>query len=157
LFASLATAVRGTGWLDLFAGTGAVGIEALSRGGSHCTFIDRSPKAVAAISANLERASLTARATIETADVARYLGRPAPSGVPFEMVFLDPPYDLGDPYLGGCLVALSTGWLAAEGWTVILTRGHKGPWPAVPVHWAVWRQLRYGDSLITLYREERWA
>lgn len=157
MFASLASAVEGTRWLDLFAGTGAVGIEALSRGASHCTFVDRSPKAAAAISANLERTFLQARATVATADVARHLGRRSRREAPSDIVFLDPPYDLGDPYLGGCLDALGTGWLAAEGWTVVLTRGHKGPWPAVPVHWAVWRQLRYGDSLITLYREERWA
>ena len=157
LFASLASAVVDTRWLDLFAGTGAVGIEALSRGASHCTFVDRSREATAAIRANLQRASLEARADVKTADVARYLGRGPTRDGPFDIAFLDPPYDLGDPSLGGCLGALNVGWLAAEGWTVVLTRGHKGPWPAVPVHWAVWRQLRYGDSLITLYREERWA
>ena len=49
------------------------------------------------------------------------------------------------------------GWLAPESWTLVLTRGHKSSTPVVPVHWAVRRQLRYGDSLLTLYREERWA
>jgi hypothetical protein len=56
-----------------------------------------------------------------------------------------------------CLAALGDGWLPDDGWTVIVTRGQKGSLPAVPLHWAVARQLRYGDSLLTLYREVGWA
>ena len=157
LFASLGQAVERTRWLDLFAGTGAVGIEALSRGASHAMFVERSRAAVVAIEANLERTFLGGRATVRQAEVGRFLAHRHPDPDPFDVAFLDPPYEMGDPTLGACLAALETGWLAPEGWTAILTRGHKGPWPTVPVHWAVWRQLRYGDSLLTLYREERWA
>jgi 16S rRNA (guanine966-N2)-methyltransferase len=157
LFASLGPAVVETRWLDLFAGTGAVGIEALSRGASEAVFVERSHAAVIAIAANLRRTSLEDLATVRRSEVRRWLERPPPDADPFDVAFLDPPYEMGDPSLGACLTALEAGWLAPEAWTVILTRGHKGPWPAVPVHWAVWRQLRYGDSLLTLYREERWA
>ncbi len=157
LFASLGRAVEGTRWLDLFAGTGAVGIEALSRGASHATFVERSRAAVVAIGANLERTSLGGLATVRRAEIGRFLERRPSDPDLYDVAFLDPPYEMGDPSLAASLAALNVGWLAPEGWTVILTRGHKSPWPAVPVHWAVWRQLRYGDSLLTLYREERWA
>jgi 16S rRNA (guanine966-N2)-methyltransferase len=143
--------------LDLFAGTGAVGIEALSRGAASCTFVDAARPATAAIRSNLERAHLAERGTVRTADVRVYLRRRRVDEPPYDLVFLDPPYELADPSLSGSLAALDAGWLAPERWTVVLTRGHKSSLPTVPVHWATRRQLRYGDSLLTLYREDRWA
>ncbi|HLB39133.1 MAG TPA: 16S rRNA (guanine(966)-N(2))-methyltransferase RsmD [Actinomycetota bacterium] len=155
LFASLGSDVRGTRCLDLFAGTGAVGIEALSRGATEVVFVERSARAVAAIRDNLARVRMDA--VVVKADVERFLrGHLVAQGV-FDIAFLDPPYETPPAALEGLLSELAAGWLAPEGWTVMLTRGHKGPLPALPVHWAVRRQLRYGDSLLTLYREERWA
>ena len=157
LFASLGREVSDALCLDLFAGTGAVGIEALSRGAASSTFVDASREASDAVRSNLERAHLVARGTVRTADVGVYLRRRRKDEPPYELVFLDPPYELGEPDLSGYLAALDAGWLAPEGWTVVLTRGHKSSVTAVPVHWATRRQLRYGDSLLTLYREDRWA
>ena len=76
---------------------------------------------------------------------------------PFDLVFLDPPYALEAPTLAGCLEAVAARHLPEAGWTVVVTRGQKGSLPAVPLHWAVARQLRYGDSLMTQYREVGWA
>ena len=158
LFASLADRVDDARCLDLFAGTGATGIEALSRGASHCTFVDRSRRTTATIEGNLERTDLEDLATVRTSEVTAYLrrGRPA-ADEPYDLVFLDPPYEMEGPALDGCSVLLDDGWLAGTGWTVMVTRGQKGSLPAVPLHWAVARQLRYGDSLLTLYREVGWA
>ena len=75
----------------------------------------------------------------------------------FDLVVLDPPYDMASPDLDGLLVRLDEGWLLKPGWTVLLTRGIKSSTPVIPVHWAVARQLRYGDSLVILYREVSWA
>lgn len=157
LFASLGPDVPDARCLDLFAGTGAVGIEALSRGAASCSFVDASREAAHAVRSNLERAHLAERGTVRTADVAIYLRRRPAQEPSYELVFLDPPYGLAEPSLTACLEALDAGWLAPEGWTVVLTRGHKSSLPTVPVHWATRRQLRYGDSLLTLYREDRWA
>jgi 16S rRNA (guanine966-N2)-methyltransferase len=157
LFASLAGRVLDARCLDLFAGTGAVGIEALSRGASRCRFVDRSRAAAAAIQANLEKTGLADRGTVVAADVLAHLLRGPGDEGPADLVFLDPPYDLEGPSLDACLAALGDGWLAAPGWTVVVTRGHKGSLPGVPLHWAAGRRLRYGDSLLTLYREDRWA
>jgi 16S rRNA (guanine966-N2)-methyltransferase len=156
LFASLGGRVVGASCLDLYAGTGAVGIEALSRGALRCTFVDRSRDACRAIEGNLERTRFAARAAVRRADVPAFLRRPPPDGRP-DLVVLDPPYELGSPGLDRVLEALAASWLPPTGWTVVLTRGQKGSLPAVPVHWAVARQLRYGDSLLTLYREVGWA
>lgn len=157
LFASLGGTVAGARCLDLFAGSGAVGIEALSRGAVSCTFVDRSRPAVAAIRDNLARTKLAGRAEVRAADAGSYLGKQPSSNQPFDLVFLDPPYETSGVALDGVIAALAEGWLAGDEWIVVVTRGQKGSLPAVPVHWAVWRQLRYGDSLLTLYREVGWA
>jgi 16S rRNA (guanine966-N2)-methyltransferase len=157
LFASLGADVEGVRVLDLFAGTGAVGIEALSRGAAEAVFVEQGPKAVVAIHDNLRRAKLAESAAVHRADAARWLAKRSASQRQFEVVILDPPYELSGAPLETVLRSLAEGWLAQQRWTVVLTRGHKGSVPAVPVHWSVRRQLRYGDSLLTLYREERWA
>jgi 16S rRNA (guanine966-N2)-methyltransferase len=157
LFASLGAAVEGARVLDLFAGTGAVGIEALSRGADSGVFVERNPKAVAMIRDNLARTKLGERGRVERAAVEAWLSRTALPQQGFDLVTLDPPYEVDAPSIQRLFEAVGRGWLARQGWTVVLTRGHNSPQPAVPVHWAVRRQLRYGDSLLTLYREERWA
>lgn len=157
LFASLGPGIDGTRCLDLFAGTGAVGIEALSRGASEAVFVEHSAKATDAIRDNLARTHLSEAGRVVKADAFAWLARQTAAQGVFDVVFCDPPYDVAGASLDRLMASLGTGWLAPETWTVILTRGHKGLLPAVPVHWAVRRQLRYGDSLLTLYREERWA
>lgn len=156
LFSSLAPEVPRARVLDLFAGSGALGIEALSRGAEHTVFVESSPAAVAAIHANLGRTRLAERATVVLADVAAHLAVARPAA-PFDLVLADPPYALEGPALDSVLRDLDSGWLAGDRWTVALTRDRKSSTPVVPVHWAVARRLRYGDSLVILYREVRWA
>jgi 16S rRNA (guanine966-N2)-methyltransferase len=157
LFSSLAALVPGAHVLDLYAGTGAMGIEALSRGADAGVFVDRSTEACAAIYGNLALTGLQDRATVVAADARAFLTGNDRSSGPFDLVLLDPPYELEGPDLAVVLRELSSGWLAEDGWTVALTRGVKSSTPVIPVHWAVARQLRYGDSLVILYREVSWA
>lgn len=152
VFASLSDRVQGAVCVDLFAGTGAMGIEALSRGADRCWFVDRSRPAAAVIRENLGRTHLADRATVVTSDVGAYLRRRPPDRVAADLVFVDPPYEVTRAALDSVLAALDAGWLAGDDWTVVVTRGHKTPLPAVPVHWAARRQLRYGDSLVISYR-----
>lgn len=152
LFASLGALVQDARWLDLYAGTGAAGIEALSRGASRATFVDRDAKAVSTIRENLRRARVERDALVVKAAVGRFLSRDPEA---FDIVLLDPPYAMDPAAVDADLARLGTGWLAVEGWIVIVTRGHKSSLPAVPLHWGVRRQLRYGDSLLIQYREER--
>jgi 16S rRNA (guanine966-N2)-methyltransferase len=157
LFASLGADVPEARCLDLFAGTGAVGIEALSRGAASCTFVDAGRSAATTIRANLGRTRLEGRATVRTRDVLAFLRQRPTDMTRADLVFLDPPYEIEVGYLTDCLGALDDGWLVDEDWCVVVTRGQKGLLPGVPVHWAARRQLRYGDSLLILYREVGWA
>ncbi|MDP9329805.1 MAG: 16S rRNA (guanine(966)-N(2))-methyltransferase RsmD [Actinomycetota bacterium] len=157
LFSSLGSVVDGARVLDLFAGTGAIGIEALSRGAARATLVDWSRPAVATIHDNLERTGVAEAATVVVADALAFLRRDRPLEGPFDLVFLDPPYELGAPDLDDVLGVLAGGWLAEPPWTVAMTRGKKSSTPVIPIHWAAARQLRYGDSLVTLFREVGWA
>ena len=108
--------------LDAFAGTGALGLEALSRGASHATFLERDRVALAVLRANLALCGAGERATLREADATR-----PPPGVPCGLVFLDPPYGQGLverswPALG------RAGWLAAGALVVVETgRAETGP------------------------------
>lgn len=89
LFNILGGGVRGSSWLDLFAGTGSVGIEALSRGAARVLFIDNDRLAVRTIHENLEHTRLAARAEVLRADAFAYLQRPHPEA--FEYIYVAPP------------------------------------------------------------------
>jgi 16S rRNA (guanine966-N2)-methyltransferase len=101
LFDILGPPIEGATFLDAYAGTGAVGIEALSRGARHAFFLERSRGAIEVIRENLESLGLEARATVVTGPVLLTLGR-----YPADIVFLDPPYDLEREY-GAVLETLS--------------------------------------------------
>ena len=78
--------------VDLFAGSGAIGIEALSRGAAHATFVEHARPALASLRTNLERTRLAGLATVAAIDVERFLA--APAGGPWDLVFIDPPYEV---------------------------------------------------------------
>ena len=157
LFSSLALEVPDALVLDLYAGTGAMGIEALSRGAERAVFVDRAYESSAAIHDNLDRTRLADRASVVTRDVTAFISDVPPTTGPFDLVLLDPPYDIAASELEGVLRGIGPDMLSDQGWTVVLTRGIKSSTPVIPVHWAVARQLRYGDSLVILYREVSWA
>jgi 16S rRNA (guanine966-N2)-methyltransferase len=108
--------VEGARVVDLFAGSGALGIEALSRGAKFALFVDNGPEARALLRANVEAFALGGVTRIWRAD-ATLLGK-APAGPPFTLAFLDPPYDKGlaGPALAGLVAA---GWLASGALVVV--------------------------------------
>lgn len=152
IFSSLASHVEGADVLDLFAGTGAMGIEALSRGAGTCAFVDRSPAAVAAVRDNLGRTALADRATVVRSEAGRFLDRARGRGASFDLCLLDPPYATPSRRVGELLGALSDG-LLARAWVVVLTGSRRSSTPVIPVDWRVARRLEYGDGLAIIYRE----
>ncbi|MGQ9732305.1 MAG: 16S rRNA (guanine(966)-N(2))-methyltransferase RsmD [Candidatus Zipacnadales bacterium] len=98
LFNSLADEVVGSRFLDVYAGTGAVGIEALSRGAAWCVFVERNRRCVEAIRTNLANTSMSERGMIVAGDARKVLAQVLQAYGPFDIVFLDPPY--GDPHIG---------------------------------------------------------
>jgi 16S rRNA (guanine966-N2)-methyltransferase len=153
LFSSIASDVPGARVLDLYAGTGALGIEALSRGAASAVFVERSRPAVATIEANLERTRVADRAEVVPADVASFLRRHDKRSRRFNLCLIDPPYEIGGAELNEVLAALRSDWLAGQGWTVVLTRGIRSSTPVIPVDWPVARRLEYGDTLVLVFRE----
>jgi 16S rRNA (guanine966-N2)-methyltransferase len=109
-------AVEGARVVDLFAGSGALGFEALSRGAEFALFVDNGPEARALLRANVEALALGGITRIWRADAAK-LGK-APAGPPFTLAFLDPPYDQGlaEPALSGLVEG---GWLAPGALVVV--------------------------------------
>ena len=150
LFSSIGPWIEGSRVLDLYAGTGAVGIEALSRGAEHATFVDSSPSAVAAIRDNLRRAGFEGRGAVRRSNVLTFLKRAGGPG--FDLVFLDPPYEAGPAELDPVLAALDLSSLLRDGFTVVISRGSKSSNGVIPLHWESARRLSYGDSAVSLFR-----
>src|SRR6266576_1698182 len=129
--------------LDLFAGSGALGIEALSRGAASATFVDHDDRALAAVRANLEALGVAAR-TIEDDALAFLKGD---AGALYDLVFVDPPYDSA-PALGGSLSELLPGVLARA--AVIVTESDKRQPLELTLPLA--RERDYGDTRISIHR-----
>jgi 16S rRNA (guanine966-N2)-methyltransferase len=150
LFASLGGLVTGARCLDLYAGTGALGVEALSRGAAHCVFVDSSVSAVRTIRENLSRAGFADRALVLRAEAGRFLARP---GDPFDLAFADPPYATPRRRLGAVLDALTRRLDRSA--TFVLTRASRDSTDVIPVNFRVVRRLIYGDTLVLFCREEQ--
>ncbi|HEY5072645.1 MAG TPA: 16S rRNA (guanine(966)-N(2))-methyltransferase RsmD [Caulobacteraceae bacterium] len=107
--------------IDLFAGSGALGLEAISRGAAFALFVDNDRPAREAVACNIDALGLATRTRILALDAARLKGRSAIDGEPFDLAFLDPPYGLGLAEAG--LAALASGGWLTEGAVVIVERG----------------------------------
>lgn len=148
LFMILTPRLPGARVLDLFAGSGALGIEALSRGAARCVFIEASARVAAVLGANLESLGLGARSSVEVGPAGRWIPGLARRGEAFDVILVDPPYGaagvallLGDVVRCGLLAA--GGLIAWEH-----DRRAGGPPPELePVD-----ERRYGDTVVTLLR-----
>ena len=152
VFSSLAVELPGARVLDLFAGTGALGIEALSRGSDEAVFVERNRAALRALRENLDRTGLESRSRVVAAEAAGFLDRPEHSDRAFDLVLADPPYDAPTALVERVLAALDRGWLGTPA-TVALTRRSRSSTPVIPVHWLVARRLEYGDTAVLIFRE----
>jgi 16S rRNA (guanine966-N2)-methyltransferase len=130
--------------LDLFAGSGALGLEALSRGAQSVTFVDDAAPALKVVRANLQ--TLGAVAEVRRGDALRFLGSASAGGAQYDLVFLDPPYRLAErlaPVLSEALPAV-----LAPGAVAVAESDRRAPLALdLPLH----DERRYGDTLIRLY------
>ncbi|HET9435595.1 MAG TPA: 16S rRNA (guanine(966)-N(2))-methyltransferase RsmD [Candidatus Limnocylindrales bacterium] len=153
LFAILEPGLRAARVLDLFAGSGAAGIEALSRSAAAATFVERDGGAVSAIRANLERTHLAGpAATVVQAEVLRWLASASgPVAGPYDLVLLDPPYDR-PALLADALEELAGGRLLAPGATVVAKHFWRDRPPGEVGLLASVRERRFGETALTFYR-----
>jgi 16S rRNA (guanine(966)-N(2))-methyltransferase RsmD len=149
LFSILGTQVSGRRFLDLYAGTGAVGIEALSRGASAVTFVESDPTAVQLLQKNLRTCQLLNRAQVCVGRTAAFLGRKDWWGDPYDVLFADPPYASLDE-----LDLLIHAWrpgLLSEHAAVIIEQDSRAELPGSIDHATLVRRYQYGDTALYLY------
>jgi 16S rRNA (guanine966-N2)-methyltransferase len=152
LFNILGERIRDARVLDLFAGSGAVGLEALSRGAATATFVESDRHAVESLQANVVTLKLAECARVMAADVSQVLSRLQAAGERFDCIFLDPPY-AGDLAVK-CIETLADGTLLSENALLACQAFHKAVLPErVGVLRQTWRR-RYGESSLTLYEKE---
>ncbi len=136
--------VRGAKVLDLFAGSGALGIEALSRGAAHCTFVENSRAAAEIIRKNIEGTHLAEKAAVRVQDAAAFL---AAEKEPFDLIFLDPPYD-GGFYEKVLDTVAKRQLLTSDGILTVEKRAEAALW--VPAGMTIIKERKYGRTAIAV-------
>ena len=150
LFSSLAPLVPGAVVLDAFAGSGALGLEARSRGAARVTFVEQDRRALVALRRNVEVVALDGTEVI-AGDVVRMAATGRVAGAPFDLVLLDPPYAFDEARLAALLADLLPS--LAEGATVVVERAASAPAPTWPAGLRPLGERRYGST--RLHRAER--
>jgi 16S rRNA (guanine966-N2)-methyltransferase len=149
LFGALGARVTDAAVLDLFAGSGALAIEALSRGAARAVLVDDDAAAVDACEQNLATTGLAGRASVLRAPAERFLAAGPPPEAPFDLVFSDPPYEESERHLTTALQALSSpGWCVPDAWVVVEQRAGRGG-AGWPLGWSAAWERKYGDTLMT--------
>jgi 16S rRNA (guanine966-N2)-methyltransferase len=149
LFSSLGR-LHGAVVLDLYAGSGALALEALSRGAARAVLVEQDPKALQAIAANLEATGLGERATVVRGDAVRFCRRP--DGGPFDLVLLDPPYGEPQEALFARLEELRAAAGLAPDACVAMERAVREPDPDPPSWLAREGARTYGDTMLRYFR-----
>ncbi|HST20722.1 MAG TPA: 16S rRNA (guanine(966)-N(2))-methyltransferase RsmD [Blastocatellia bacterium] len=150
LFNILAPRIEGNRFLDICAGSGAVGLEALSRGASEATFIDNSRRACSVIEANLQALGIKREATVINRDAVAALKRFAEESKQFDIAFLDPPYASG--IYDSLMHTLATTALLSDDAIVIVEHRAKAPPESQYNDLKLFRELKQGESAIAFYK-----
>ncbi|NUO61116.1 MAG: 16S rRNA (guanine(966)-N(2))-methyltransferase RsmD [Hamadaea sp.] len=151
LFSSLSSEhggdLDGLRFADLYAGSGAIGLEAVSRGAAYALLVESDPKAARVIRANITALGAGASAELLTVKVSAAVAGPPPGG-PFDVVFADPPYAVGEDDLKTVLDGLAGhGWLAEDA-LVVIERARRSPEPPWVHHITGERSRRYGETTL---------
>ncbi len=147
LFNWLAPVLPGARVLDLFAGTGALGLEALSRGAHGAVLVEADPRAAQALAAALARLQAGAQAQLVQADALRWLESAAAREAPFDVAFVDPPFAAG---LWPAVLERLPARLTADAWLYLESPAALAP--ALPAEWALHREGRTREVRYALYR-----
>lgn len=145
LFSIIQFDIEGRRVLDLFAGTGQLGIEALSRGAAEAVFVDRRPDAVRLVQENLALCGFTDRARVKSGDALAYLK----SGEKFDLIFLDPPY--AADLLEQCLTAIASFDICREHGIIVAESAADKVLPELPAPYRLYREYRYGKIRLSVY------
>lgn len=150
LFSILADVVPGARVLDLFAGCGSLGLEALSRGADVCDFVDRSGAALEALRRNVEKLRYEDRARVHRREAAAYLRKPHPADAVWDLVLCDPPY--GDEHMAAILGAMADSPGIGRDTLVVLQSGIRDAVPDSAGPLALVRREDYGVTSLRFFR-----
>jgi len=137
--------LQGLRFLDLYAGSGAVGLEAWSRGAGVVTLVESDRRTAALIGANAKNVGFT-RANVVAASVGSALGKPPAAS--YDVAYLDPPYPLDDESVAADLAALAVNEWLVPGALVVVERSSRSPEPAWPDGFAGARGRKYGETML---------
>lgn len=153
LFSMLTNEIAQVRFLDLFAGAGTVGLEALSRGAASVTFVEKAPPSLASITANVEMLKVSNRAEVIRADALNWI-KSAAAKRNFDIAFADPPYQLAlDVGYAGILEMLAVNDVVkVDG--LFIAEMRRTQTPDVSEYWDLCRDRIYGQSRIALYRRK---
>ncbi|HEU5319110.1 MAG TPA: 16S rRNA (guanine(966)-N(2))-methyltransferase RsmD [Chloroflexota bacterium] len=146
IFDSLGDAGSSGRVLDLFAGSGALGIEALSRGADHCDFVDRAAAACKTIATNLAKTRMTDRAAIHATPVDRFLDR---AGAAYDLILMDPPYALAG--LDRFVTQIAASPLAGPGTVLVVEHSSRRVPPPGAGCLALTKTRVHGDTAFSVY------
>lgn len=148
LFSALAARDRlvGARVLDLYAGSGALGLEAASRGAASVELVESDRRAAGVIATNIT-ALAVAGVRVHHRPVAAFLGAGPTAYEGCDLVFIDPPYDVEEAALADVLDALANGWLADDA-LVVVERSSRSPEPTWPTGWEAEKPRRYGETTL---------
>lgn len=141
--------IEGRTVLDLFGGTGQLGIEALSRGAERCTFVDMSRQAAAVIKENVASVGFDAMSRIHQGDALAFLGSCREK---FGLIILDPPYQ--SDLLENCIQAVGTFDILSEHGIMVCESAVEKTLPELPAPYEKGREYRYGKIKLTVYRRQ---
>jgi len=147
IFNILGGEVEGKSVLDLFAGTGNLGIEALSRGAKRALFVEKGRQALQLIQKNLLQCGMEGRAEILPKDVNRAIGMLNRKGEAFDLILMDPPYEKG--LIRKTLMKLNSQKIYHKDSILVIEHGRREPIPDIVEGWSLTRQRKIGDTLIS--------
>jgi 16S rRNA (guanine(966)-N(2))-methyltransferase RsmD len=147
IFNILGGEVEGKSVLDLFAGTGNLGIEALSRGAKRALFVEKGRQALQLIQKNLLQCGMEGRAEILPKDVNRAIGMLNRKGEAFDLILMDPPYEKG--LIRKTLMKLNSQKIYHKDSILVIEHGRREPIPDIVEGWNLTRQRKIGDTLIS--------
>ncbi|MEK6801632.1 MAG: 16S rRNA (guanine(966)-N(2))-methyltransferase RsmD [Nitrospirota bacterium] len=150
LFSILGERTTGARVLDLYAGTGSIGIEALSRGAAHVTFVEADRQALRLLNSNLEQCGLQQSANVCACQVSQFFRQATQWSGPYDIVFCDPPYQL-TPELIAMAQEWNAGWLT-DAAVVILEHGKKAEIPQTLGLLSQVKRYDYGDTALTRFQ-----
>lgn len=152
LFSIIGPYFDGERALDLFAGTGGLGIEALSRGAAHAVFVDTNPRSVEVVRRNLDAAKLADRAEVYRNDARKAIKALERKGSPFDLIFLDPPYAVTD--CDELLREMAERGLTAGGAVAVVEHASEVGYPERFGGYSRVRHATYGETALSVYRYE---